>query len=473
MVFADNVGARGQAMRRLGIFILLASAITVWSQDQIRLLDGSRLLGQFLAYGTNGVRWNSPNAHEPFEMMPDSLHKIHLGQRYGNAPSGSYSARINFFNGDSLLGNVVSLDRESIVFHSWFAGELTGPREILKSIVFFDHGGAILYVGPNALEEWRASGPIPWRLENGYLHGGSQGFLSRDFKWPKKGRIQFEISWEGSFNTTMSFCSANRQAFSYSAAGYQVRLSIGSVYLHRGHALRGMTTIGSARTPIGTGLAAVKYEVRYDQERSVIALLMNGNLVQRWTDPAGFDASHPGLSFINHSPSVRIGKITVSEWDGTFQEDALAASTNIVAPVLSLVNNDRFNADLQKISAGKVFLKSSDISLNVPLKRVKSITFPLPYFVDTNAPPKALLAHLMSNERITFDELNFKRGKPAATNASPVDIAAAGKTTGRTVLFGPVKLNSDWITELSFNNGKMPRPFVTAGVGPQGWFLLQ
>ncbi|MGB0580320.1 MAG: hypothetical protein ACPGVU_11510 [Limisphaerales bacterium] len=460
-------------MRRLGIFILFASVITVWSQDQIRLLDGSRLLGQFLAYGTNGVSWDSPNAHEPFEMQPDSLHKIHLGQRYGNAPAGSYNARISFFNGDSLLGSVVSLDKESIIFNSWFAGEVRGPRELLKSITFFNHGGAILYVGPNAVEEWRASGPTPWRLENGFLHGGPQGFLSRDFKWPEKGRIQFEISWDGAFNTTMSFCSANRQAFSYSAAGYQLRLSMGFVNLYRGNALRGMTTLGNARTPIGTGLSAVEYEVRYDAERSVIALLMNGNLVQRWTDPAGFDSSNPGLSFINHSQAVRIGKIRVSEWDGTFAEDVAAVSTNIVAPVLSLVNNDHFSADLQKIADGKVILKSSDIALNIPVSRVNSITFPVPYFVDTNAPPKSLLAHLMSNERLTFDELNFERGEGPANNAPPVDVAGTGRTTGHSFLFGPVKLNSDWITELSFNTGKTPRPFVTAGVGPQGWFVLQ
>lgn len=460
-------------MRLLGLVILFVSAITVWSQDQIRLLDGSRLLGQFLAYGSEGVRWNSPNALEPFEMTADSLHKIHLGQRYGNAPAGSYNARISFFNGDSLLGNVISLDKESIVFRSWFAGELRGPREILKSILFFDHGGAVLYAGPRALEEWRTSGPTPWRLENGYLHGGPQGFISRDFKWPKKGRIQFEISWDGAFNTTMSFCSANRQGFSYAAAGYQVRLSTGFVNLYRGNALRGMTTIGSARTPFGTGLAPVEYEVRYDQESSVIALLMNGNLVQRWTDPAGFDASNPGLSFINHSQGVRIGKIRVSEWDGTFQEDATATGTNIVAPVLSLVNHDKFSADLRAIADSKVTLKSGGLELNIPLKRIRSITFPVPFFADTNAPPDALLAHLMTNEQITFDELDYRRGDQPAGQPPIGSIAAAGKTTGHTVLFGPVKLNSDWINELSFNTGETPRPFVTAGVGPQGWFVLQ
>lgn len=460
-------------MKLLLALIIALSTLGARSQDRIRFIDGSNLQGRFLAFAAqSGVRWNSPNATEALEFTVDGLHRIHLSQRYGSTPTSAYTARLQFFNGDILNGDLIALTGKKLIFNSWFAGRLTGPRPALKSIWFFDHGTKVVYAGPTTgTAGWNVYPPNAWVSTNGFLRGGPNAFLGRQLNLPAKARIEFQATWQGAFNLTVSFYSSNHERHNYISRGYQMTLSRGNANLNRGGPGPGMAMLGHSSTPVSNGLRPVQYEIRVDKEKAVIALLMDGRLVHRWTDANGFAGRDTdlGLSFLNRSQSISLGKIRVSEWDGGFEDTDFGPLTNVTSPTLTLVNHDTFTARINAIADGKLSLNADGLEMNIPLQRVQRIVFPEPFVSLADKPDFSVQANLITDERLTLLELNYSRstGTNNATNAK------SPPATGRAVLFGPMTLNPDWITELSFNPDQTPKPFVTPGVGPQGRYVLQ
>jgi hypothetical protein len=451
--------------------IIALSAAAGWSQDRLRFIDGSSLQGRFEAFDSRaGVRWSSPNAAESLEFTPGGLHRIHLSQRYDGIPESTFSARLRFFNGDVLHGDVISMDGRSVLFKSWFAGRLTGPRSALKSVWFFNHGTRTIYAGPVAgTDDWVVNPPNAWTSTNGFLRGGANAFMGRRFQLPAKARIEFQTWWRGAFNMMVSFYSSNHDRHNYISRGYQMTLAMGFANLNRGGGGPGMSTLGTTATPVHNGLRPVQYEIRVDREKAVIALLMDGKLVHRWTDAAGFAGEENGISFLNRSQSVGLGKIRVSEWDGGFEDADSGALTNVTSPTLKLVNNDTFAAAVSGIKNGRLSFDADGLEMDIPIERIQRLIFPNPVLPSDDSPAAGVQANLITDERLTLQELSYRRtvGPPPA-GQPPAPLA-----TGRAVLFGPTKLNPNWITELSFNPDQQPQPFVTPGVGPQGWFLLQ
>ena len=448
----------------LTIFIALTT-LGGWAQDRVRFIDGSSLQGRFLDFDSGKhVRWSSANAVDALEFTPDGLHKINLSQRYGEIPTGVYSARLTFFNGDVLNGDVIEINDDKLIFKSWFAGHLTGPRAALKSIWFLNHGSRHIYAGPHdGIGDWKENVPGAWIPTNNFLMSGPNAFIGRQFKLPEKIRIQFQVAWRGAFNVMVSFFSSNFLRYDYNSRGYQMTLAMGYANLTRGGSSPGMTQLGSTGTPVSNGLRPVNYEIRVDKAKAVIALLMDGKLVKKWTDPAGFAGDETAISFLNRSQILHFSKFRVTEWDGGFEDADDSTLTNVVSPTLKLVNHDTFTAQIIGLKDQLVSFNADGLKMAVPVERIRHLIFPDPVLEATTSTEGSVQANLVTEERMTLRELSYSPDN-SNTNAS---------ATGRAVLFGPMKLNPNWITELSFNADQQPAPFVTPGVGPQGWYLLQ
>jgi len=465
VVFADNAPVQSESMRLLLTFLLTLTALSGRGQDRVRFLDGSSLQGRFLDFNSGRrVRWASSNAVDDLVFTPEGLHKIHLSRRYGDIPSGAYSARLTFFNGDILNGDVIEISGERLVFKSWFAGRLTGPRAALKSIWFLNHGNRPIYAGPhNGIGDWHENVPGAWIPTNNFLMAGPNAFIGRRFDLPDKARIQFQVAWRGAFNLNVSFYSSNFLGYDYNSRGYQMTLAMGYANLSRGGNAPGMTQLGSTGTPVHNGLRPVNYEIRVDKTKGIIALLMDGRLIKRWTDPAGFAGDESAISFLNRSQILLLGKFRLSEWDGGFEDTDEHSQTNVLAPTLKLVNHDTFTAQVLDLKDGRLRFDADGLKMAIPIARVRQLIFPEPVIKFAEQNEGAVQADLITDERMTLRELSYSPSQPAG----------AAFATGEAVLFGPMKLNPNWIIELTFNADQPPAPFVTPGVGPDGWYLLQ
>lgn len=442
------------------------------AQDYVHFLDGSLLRGRFLSYEADGsVSLQSPHSPAPLAFSSTALSQVVLDQHRRPTPDERYSARFKFFNGDQLYGDLVSMDERSVTLKSWFAGRLTGPRSALQSITFFNHGSHVIYSGPNGTAGWNVNAANAWLEQDGFLLGGPNAFLGREFRLTNQVSVEFKLMWQKALHVIVSLFTENHRSYNYNGRGYQLTLGVGYANLMRGGAGRSLSPMGSAATPVRTGREPVTFEIRLDREKGLIALLIDGKLVHKWIDPAGFASQQNGLSFHNRSQQISLGGIRVTEWDGGFEDTESQSLTNVVEPTLKLINHDTFAADIVGVTDDRVEFHADDLTLRVPLPRVKQIIFPEPILPpDTEpAPPDEpqVQARLMTDERLTLHRLNFaRRGPTAATPGSPT-------ASGRALLFGDIRIVPDWITELSFNPGQTPKPFAVSGIGPDGYWKLQ
>jgi len=442
----------------------------------MRFLDGSRMQGQFISFDTGeGIHWKSPHSPVPLQFAGEGLHTVNLTTRQKVVPTGQFSARLELHNGDMLLGDVLELNDQHIVFKSWFAGQLAGPRESVRSVTFFNHGVNTIYQGPgmHGFEGWKIGAPNTWAMRDGYFVGGQGAFIGREFELPRRSSVKFDLMFMGALNAIVSLHSDNVARYNFISRGYQLTLGMGYVHLARGGVDRpGMTPMGTARFAVPNGGIPTRFEVRLDRERGVIALLVNNQMVHRWTDPAGFAGAENGISLLSRSQSVSWGGIHITEWDGGFQEGT-PALTNITEPMITLVNHDTFSAEVKTIQEKALDLRTEGIDLSVPMERVRQLNFPKPLLKTPIGAPVVVQAKLLTGERLTISGLNYVRQFGAVTNAVGVRPVTGGTATGKTVMFQDINLNPGWITELNFNSETRLRPFVIPGFGPDGRWTLQ
>lgn len=462
-------------MRLLCVILLLFCAQLLVAQDLMRFLDGSRMQGQFLSFDmVKGIQWQSPHSRAPLAFAPEGLHTVNLTTRERVVPTGQFSARLELHNGDMLLGDVLELTDQSIVFKSWFAGRMSGPRELVRSVTFFNHGVTTIYQGPgkSGFEGWKVPTPELWRMREGYFTGKANAFIGREFELPRRTSVKFDLMFFGALNAIVSLYSDNVDRYNFISRGYQLTLGMGYVHLARGGGGPGMTPMGTARYAVPNGGRPTTFEVRLDRERAVIALLVNGQMVHRWTDPAGFAGTEKGISFLNRSQEMSLGGIHITEWDGGFQ-DSVSSLTNITEPVITLVNHDTFSAEVKTIRSASLAFRTDGIDLAVPMQRVRRLTFPKPIFSNEVEAPVAVQARLLTSERLTLNALNYVRKFGGVTNAAGIRPVTGGSARGKAVQFGDITLNPGWITELNFNSETRLKPFVIPGFGPDGRWTLQ
>lgn len=428
--------------RRLLIILLLFCACLSKGQDEVGFLDGSRLRGQLMSFGgKDGILWNSPMADSPIGVAADAVTSIRFQQESVRQQASGYSCRFSFFNGDTLYGDLISLGKRELKFRSWFAGELTAPREALKSLSFF-HGSASIYEGPNSLAEWNVGVPNTWWFRNGALVGGQNAFIAKKFKLPPRVKVKLRLTWLNSLNLKVGIFTDSFERYNYAHKGYEFTIGGSYVNVTRGNGI-GPSVIGtSTRLPLMNGSRPLDVELRIDRVSSVLAILVNGRLIQKWNDAGTLEGDQSGISFNSHTYSVNIGEIRVSEWDGGFDDTGSTVVTNAIKPVIRLVNRDTFAGTVGKIAGDKLSFNAEKLDLSLPVQRVQQINFPTPLFSIYGSATPGVQAALSTDERLTLQMKDLDWPERGGTNR---------RASGHTVLFGPIRFAADWVTEMKFD----------------------
>ena len=138
--------------------------------DAIEFINGDKLHGRLVAAhpGSNLLEWRHDAVAEPIEFQMDVLAKLSLGGQSGDDAPGS---TVRLSNGDSLAGKLVSLDKDTLVLDTPYAGTLRLERLMLMALHPAEGGSMVIYEGPRELSEWTTApqGGNSWTYEDGVL----------------------------------------------------------------------------------------------------------------------------------------------------------------------------------------------------------------------------------------------------------------------------------------------------------------
>lgn len=434
----------------------LTHAQTV-AADSLQFLDGSTLRGSLLGLDDrHTVRWQHPAAAAPIAFLPRNLHRLRFNHPAPALPEqqDSPACRLRFANGDEVVGDLISLDDKHVVFKTWFGGRITAPRESVRLVQFLKGRAATHYEGPVSLAEWTLGQPSgAWSFRDGVLSASQIGSIGRDVGLPPNGRLELDLDWGGQLSLLLSIYTDSTARFDFNASGYMFILGPGYVTLQRMQGIRGTTHMGQVAVPQFAEKNQAHVEFRASKDKGTLALLVDGVLMQQWTDPQGFAGTGTGLALLSQrvGPPVNLSNIRVSDWEDGLPVD-LNVATNTTVTAVNLVNGDVARGEVRFIREGKVALGVHGRTLNVPAERVVQIHFP------TGTNQMASLAGLVRAELHSGASVTFR-----VNQWTPEEV------NGTSPQFGAVALKPSWIRQLVFNLD-VARPDKPAAIGKDDFF---
>ncbi len=343
--------------------------------DRLEFLNGDLLSGTLVSLSPKELVWHHPDAEGDLRLAATNLKSIELHSLPPVRPAAD-QVQVGLTNGDMLRGKIVAMDGEKLLLDTVYAGQMTIRRPMLASLRPAETTGDVCYAGPNSLDEWtRGNNRDAWEFRNGALYSvQGNGSLGRDVKLPDRARVDFELAWQGQPYFTVSLFADNLE--SCYGPGYQLAMQGNYVSLNR--RTKGSSNgLGGYHAPALQTKRKAQVSVRVDRKGKTVALLMDGALVQQWTDPAGLDEGGTGIVFYVNQNQHRIRNLRVMPWDGKMEpsggeaEEAPATKEDQI----QFANGDRVTGSLLGIKDSEVTVKSPYAELKIPLERIVLVTF--------------------------------------------------------------------------------------------------
>lgn len=383
--------------------------------DLLQFTDGSLLHGTLRGMNPErGLQWESPEAKQPIEFKPTHIDSIRFDNSRAIANQAKSSCKFRFADGDEFFGNLTSLDKETVGLETWFGKDLKVPRTAIESVTFLSRSFKVLYEGPAGPDGWTfGAGGQSWRYRDGALVTSSVGTVGRDFKLPSSSSFEFDLAWIGDsrltgvdFRMTVALYTDVLDRFDYGSSCYLLHLTSGAFSLMRVHSEMGPNNlINSTQIPNARKKNSYHLEIRANKEESMIAILIDGVLVGKVKDDAGFSGKGTGVLFSsqNEGPTLKISNLRLSEWDGKFEDDR-PFDSKPKEDHLRLINRDRATGKIGALRDGKLTINidNSSAPLQIPLQRVSQIFFA---GADAQEPPRSpwqVRALFAGGERISF-----------------------------------------------------------------------
>ncbi len=367
---------------------------TSTSEDTLLFENGDVLLGnlQSLEPG-KALSWSRADTLQPIEFSPERLSEIRLHAQSANSENAS---RIQFFDGDEFEGNILGLDSEKVTVDSWYAGKVALSRKAVRAVTPAAPPRAITFKGPDGIEGWTMGKvtTVPdagvWSYRDGAFFASKSSAIARDVNLPERASIQFDLHWKGSLGVAVALYTSYLQPINLAnkdnepefGGFYSLQLNNTfntQLISVKKHETGGNPTLGIVTVPAFHQKDNARVEVRVDKKRHLIALLVDGALINRWFDAEGFAGTGTALRFVHHGTgSIKLNNLLVTDWDGQFEEPLFPVATNKV-DVAKLRNGDQVSGTLNNMRDDQVVLTSVEgKKMEIPWKRVKQIEFRKP-----------------------------------------------------------------------------------------------
>ncbi len=407
----------------------------------LRFFNGDALHGELHSIdGQKTVRWAHAEARGVIDFSPATIARIELNPTLvpGRKQRGHCLVRLT--NGDELLGDLTSLDREALLLETWYAGPMTIPRQRVQSVVpLLDRPGSV-YEGPTGLKGWQTlvidndtGDKAGWRYANGAFLASRPCSAGRDVKLPALANIEFDLAWRGSleFMITLYVDSFKEEP----GDGYALQLSEGGVSLHSMRKDGNTTQLGNAELPDLAAKRKSRFSIRVNRELKTISLVEDDMLVKQWKERGEFVGKGTGLAFVQQAQgAVKLSNIRVSEWDGRFDEQPAPPSRS-KDDLVKLSNSDKVTGTLQSIKDGQMSFKTPFAALDVPLQRVSRIDLASESANRATNAPGAVRAEFADRGRVTIQLERWDSQQAVGTSPN----------------FGRLKFDPSAFSQIQFN----------------------
>ena len=428
--------------------------------EHVHLLNGDVFRGEFKGFNDKGeLIWSHPAIEPEMRINPAQLAKLTL------APSAvdrkTHNGLVRLINGDSLIGDVHSLDKDNLILNTWYGNKITLSRSSVQTLIPGQTSADALYSGPTTddLKNWKfnSTGTYKWTFKNdGFQSNGSSANVGRMFaEIPKSAKIEFDYQWSsGSPSIYISVFTDNLASYT-SGNCYSIRISSTSMYIYRYSKVDGR--LSSSRLTPSTvthrfNRARLKSHVAIcvNPAKKTLAILVDGRVAGAFNDNSGRGADLLGKGVAFHSRSsipARISNISLSKWDGALPNATTNANTTTKDDYVMFNNEDTISGRLIGINEGTMKFKTEFAELPIPLNTVSHIHMAKEYLRNPVISSNSTRATLVDDIRITGEIQSWNEGKIKLK--SPV--------------FGEATFNANAIKTIEFNLGK-PRTTASTSI---------
>jgi hypothetical protein len=366
----------------------------VADQDTLLFDNGDTLLGNLESFDPKeSLRWIRADTKQAIEFSPARLTEMRLHPRPVTATTTS---KINFYDGDEFEGNILDLDSDKVTVDSWYAGKVQLARKSVRALTPAPPQRTITFKGPEGLEGWTVGkvttipDPGEWSYRDGAFYATKSAAIARDVHLPDRASIQFDLKWKGALGVALALYTSSLQPVNLAnkenepdfGGFYSLQLNntfSSQLISVKKHDTGGNPTLGVVTVPAFHQKDNARVEVRVDKRRKMIALLVDGALMNRWFDVEGFAGTGTAVRFVHHgNGAIKMNNFLVTDWDGQFEEPLFPIATNTV-DVAKLRNGDQVTGSLNAMREDQIsFTTGENKKMDIPWSRVKQLEFKKP-----------------------------------------------------------------------------------------------
>jgi thiol-disulfide isomerase/thioredoxin len=165
------------------------------NEAAIHFANGDFATGQLLDSPEAGVlHWRTAAFDGELVFSANVVQSVEYKRIVNPRDAGPYF--LEFAGGDTISGNLVSLDERHVVLETPGLGALTIDRATVQRL-FRSVPGEVMFAGPGVLSAWDTKGSSKsWREEAGHLATDkSDAELIRNFTLPRVARFDLELAW--------------------------------------------------------------------------------------------------------------------------------------------------------------------------------------------------------------------------------------------------------------------------------------
>jgi hypothetical protein len=397
-----------------------------------------------------GIRWRHSDVEQVIEFAPENVSEIHFPTTRKQVQVSPSVCRVQLINRDELEGAIVGFDETNAVLQTWYAGEITLPRNRIQLITPVPAEGATVFQGPVGLEGWTIGKVVSalgdageWKYKNGAFYATNAASIARKLSLPDGANIEFDLAWKGMFQLAIAIYTdylqpinlANKDTEPEFGGFYSLQLNSFSANLLPVKKNDPLRYLGQISVPAFNQKNAAHVEIRASKPKKVVALYVDGQLLKQWVDAEEFAGQGTGVRFVHQGQGkVKLSNLRVSEWDGQFEEKpgpAIGGKQDIA----KLRNGDKVSGHVELIQDGKLTVSSGTTRLVIPLTRVKQIEL-AGQPVDPSAPPSAnVRAVFQRGGAVSFHLETWDQDKILGSSSN------FGKLTFDASAFASVELN--------------------------------
>jgi hypothetical protein len=377
-------------------------------QEAVLLRNGDILGGALVAIQSNNITWKHPDAASAVELKLPAVSELQLKAESRSHNDSTNACVVRLTNDDQLEGELVSVDASQIALKTWYAGELRFPRNLVQSIIPTGPSRSTIYEGPTNITDWtlgKTTAELPnqgqWAYRNGAFYATRAASIARDVKLPDTSSISFDLTWKGYFQLAIALYSdslqpvslANKESAPEFGGFYSLQLNTFSANLLPITKNDPIRYLGQASLLTLSQKNRAHVDIRTSKQRHSITLLVNGDIVREWIDPAEFAGKGTAVRFVHQGQgAVKIENLKVTEWDGLF-EDKESPPPPAKQDLAKLRNGDRATGNVAAIENGVVSMTVLDRKLEIPFTRAKEIAFARERSTRPNQMPTDVRAH--------------------------------------------------------------------------------